>query len=159
MKSKKRVQEKPKVLIDTSFLLPALGVDVENEVLDSIALFRRAEVFYLEVALVEAMWKILRVIPPSGMDRVAIGLEAIKRTYQVVDPPPEAYVEAAKIYHRGHRDYIDALHYSVAKALAIPFLTIDRAFIRYLVENGYKVEGVIITPGEFREIIERSKQR
>jgi hypothetical protein len=51
------------------------------------------------------------------MDRVALGLEAIKRTYKVVDPPPEAYVEAAKIYQGGHRDYIDALHYTVARAL------------------------------------------
>jgi hypothetical protein len=32
-----------------------LGVDVEDEVLDSIALFRRVEMFYLEIALVEAM--------------------------------------------------------------------------------------------------------
>ncbi len=117
MKSKRRVEKGLKVLIDTSFLLPALGVNVEEEVLASIALFRRIEVLYLEIAIVEAMWKILRLVPSSGMERVALGLEAVKRTYKAVDPPPRAYIEAAEIYHKGHRDYIDALHYSTAKVL------------------------------------------
>ncbi|MCE4610666.1 MAG: hypothetical protein F7B17_01685, partial [Desulfurococcales archaeon] len=76
MKSKKREARRPKVLVDTSFLLPALGVEVEEEVVDSIALFRRVEVLYLEIAVVEAMWKVLRVVPPGGMERVALGLEA-----------------------------------------------------------------------------------
>ena len=159
MKSKKREARRPKVLVDTSFLLPALGVEVEEEVIDSIPLFRRVEVLYLEIAVVEAMWKVLRVVPPGGMERVALGLEAIKRTYRAVNPPPEAYVEASEIYYRGHRDYIDALNYSTAKLLGIPFLTIDLEFAQFLEENGYEVEGIIVTPSKFKEMVgERSRQ-
>jgi len=42
-----------KVLIDTSFLLPALGVEVEKEVTEAIKNFKKAEVFYLEESLLE----------------------------------------------------------------------------------------------------------
>ncbi len=38
-----------KVLIDTTFLLPALGIDVEEEAMDVIPLFRKIKVYYLEV--------------------------------------------------------------------------------------------------------------
>ncbi|MHA1608759.1 MAG: hypothetical protein ACTSUJ_01975 [Candidatus Njordarchaeales archaeon] len=37
MSSKKNTSSKPRLLIDTSFLLPALGIDVEEEVYKAIA--------------------------------------------------------------------------------------------------------------------------
>ena len=47
------------VLVDTSFLLPALGIEVENDVLDAIRLFTKGiEALYIEAALLEAMWKV-----------------------------------------------------------------------------------------------------
>jgi len=61
LKSRKSTsRKKPRILIDTSFSLPALGVEVEEGVLNAISLFRKVEVFYLELSLVEAMWKVLK---------------------------------------------------------------------------------------------------
>lgn len=57
------------MLVDATFLLPALGVEVEEEVMRAIGLFRKLEVYYLEVGILEAMWKILKVVPPEKLER------------------------------------------------------------------------------------------
>lgn len=153
MRSRGGISRKLNVLVDTSFLLPALGIEVEEECMEVIQLFRRLEVHYLEVALLEAMWKIPEIIGRDKLERVKIGLEAVKRSYRVVDIPPEAYIKAVEIYDRGHRDYIDALHYTTAKSLGMIFLTIDFKFIEFLENHGYQVEGVVVTPRKLREML------
>ncbi|MEM0277927.1 MAG: PIN domain-containing protein [Pyrobaculum sp.] len=141
------------VIVDTSFLLPTLGVEVEEECMEVIPLFRKAEVWYLEVALLEAMWKILKLVGREKLERVRLGLEAIRASYRVAEPPPEAYTKAVEIFDKGHRDYIDALHYATASALGAPFLTVDYRFIDFLRGAGYRVEGVVITPRELRKML------
>ncbi len=155
MKSRKSTLVKNKILIDTSFLLPALGIDVEEEVIEAIRLFKRIEVYYLEIGLLEAMWKILRIIPINKFDRVEIGVEAIRNTYNLMLSPPRAYVEAMKIYHLGHNDFIDALYYATARIKRIPWLTIDYSFIDFLSSKDFPVEGIILTPKELKEMIKQ----
>jgi len=134
------------VLVDTTFLLPALGVEVEEEAMKVTPFFRRFEVHYLEVELMEAMWNVLKLIPLEKLDRVRLGLEAVRETYRLLTPPARAYRDAIEVYRRGHRDYIDALHYATARIEKIPFLTIDYNLTDFLREHGYELEGVVLTP-------------
>jgi predicted nucleic acid-binding protein len=140
--------EKTKILVDTSFLLPALGIDVEEEVYKAIRHFRRFDVYYTELEILEAIWKILRIFDRTKLYRILLGLESIKRTYKILEIPSKAYLEAIEIYDRGHKDYIDALLYTTAKHSNIPLLTIDFTFIDFLKENSYQIENIIITPAE-----------
>lgn len=71
-----------KVLVDTSFLLPALGMEVEKEVSEAIRYFHYVEVYYAEVSILEAMWKVLKIIPPEELKTVEKGIEAIRNTYR-----------------------------------------------------------------------------
>ena len=141
------------MLVDTSFLLPALGIEIEEEGMKVIPLFRKLEVYYLEAALLEAMWKVLKIVDRKRLERVRTGIEAIRKTYHIAEPPPKAYIEAIEIYDKGHRDYIDALHYAVAKALGIKLLTMDFEFIEFLRNNGYPIKNVIVTPKELGEML------
>ena len=145
---------RPSIIIDTTFLLPALGVDVEEEAESVIPLFRKLDVYYLEVGLLEAMWKIARIAPADKLGRVMLGLEAIRRTYKLLNPSARAFIEALLIYRKGHRDYIDALYYAVAVDTGIPLLTIDHGLIEFLVKHNYEVKGVVLTPKELRKLIE-----
>ena len=153
MRSRRGTLNRLSVLIDTSFLLPALGVEIEEEAERVIPLFRKINVYYLEAGLLEAMWKILKIANSKALKRVEAGIDAIRKTYNLASPPPEAYVEAARIYRAGHKDYIDALHYSTARALNLKLLTIDRQFIEFLLNNEYEVEKIIITPERLRQIL------
>ena len=153
MKNRRGTSVKPKVLIDTTFLLPALGFEVEDEAMDVIPLFRKVRVYYLEVGILEAMWKVLKLVPPHMIDRVRLGIEAIKNTYHLLEPRVDAYVEAITIYRKGHHDYIDALHYTSAKMEGMIFLTIDYEFRDFLKKHGYQVENIVITPKEFKYLV------
>ncbi len=144
---------RPRLLIDTTFLLPALGVKVEDEAMEVIPLFRRFEVYYLEAGLLEALWKVLKLIPVDKLSRVETGIKAIRRTYHLLTPRPEAFTEAARIYHAGHRDYIDSLHYTAARVGGIPLLTIDYSFLRFLKEHRYIVKGVVYTPDSIKDLL------
>jgi hypothetical protein len=42
------------------------------------------------------MWKALKIVGREKLERVKIGLEAIRKSYRVAEPPPEAYIEAIK---------------------------------------------------------------
>ncbi len=101
----------------------------------------------------EALWRALKLIPIGRLHRVKLGIKAIKSTYHLLEPPPEAYVEAMKICHEGHRDYIDALHYATAKVTNIPWLTVDETFIEFLRKHGYPIKGIVVTPKEFKELV------
>jgi predicted nucleic acid-binding protein len=148
LRSNKNELEKTKILIDTSFLLPAFGIDVEEEVYKAIRHFRRFDVYYIELEILEAIWKILRIFDRTKLYRIFLGLESIKRTYKILEIPSKAYLEAIEIYDRGHKDYIDALLYTTAKHSNIPLLTIDFTFIEFLKKNGYQIKNIIITPDE-----------
>ncbi|MFZ8823603.1 MAG: PIN domain-containing protein [Desulfurococcales archaeon] len=114
---------------------PANGIkDIHTQVFRSIVSGETLEAHYLEVALLEAMWKVLKIVGREKLERVKIGLEAIRKSYRVAEPPPEAYIEAIKIYDKEHRDYIDALHYATAKALGILFSN-DRLLVHRVLEE------------------------
>ena len=125
-------KRKPNILIDTLlFLLPTLGIGVSKEIEEAIKIFRKFNVFYLEAGILEAMWITLRVVPNSKINRVKLGLEAIRNSYIQLEPPIQTYIDATEIYHKGHRDYIDALHYAAAGKTQTPFLTVDKTFIEF----------------------------
>jgi len=151
LSSKKGVSKsKLRLLVDTSFLLPAMGIETEKEVMEAIKYFHMAEIHYLEVSILEAMWKIIKVVPADKLDRVEKGIEAIMETYKQVNPHPQAYIDAYKLYHEGHRDYIDNLIYATSQKLHLPLLTADREFIDFLKEKGHSIRNVV-TPDKIKQ--------
>lgn len=144
---------KLELLVDTTFLLPALGFEVEEEAMEVIPLFRKVKIYYLEVGILEAMWKVFKLASPHMVNRVKLGIEAIRNTYHLINPSAEAYVEATSIYREGHHDYIDALYYTSAKTEGVRFLTIDYEFRDFLKEHGYQIKDIVITPKEFKNLV------
>ena len=114
-----------KVLVDTSFLLPALGIDVGEEVIDIIKRFDKHEIYFTELSLLEAMWVIKRIERKGEVDLklVNTGLKSIFYTYKLVKIPRTAYIKAVK--DKRHNDLIDLILYYTALAYNMKFLTLD----------------------------------
>ncbi|MDK2373156.1 MAG: PIN domain-containing protein [Candidatus Korarchaeota archaeon] len=148
-----RDRKKLGVLIDTTFLLPTLGMEVEREAEEVIPLFREVRIHYMEVSLLEASW----IYAKLGLDPepFELGLEAVRLTYDLLIPGPSAYSLAFRIYDSGHRDLIDNLLYASAKESNLLFLTIDRSFIRFLEDRGWSTS-LVITPSEFQSKVPSS---
>ena len=134
------------VILDTSFILPTLGIEVEKEIYAALRALRGKKIYYIEEGLLEALWAILRILGKIPISVIERGVEIIRRDYTLLKPSGKAIIEAMKIYDLGHRDYIDALYYTSALYYGIKWLTIDRTFIKFLRKHKYRIEDVIITP-------------
>ena len=114
-----------------------------ERVASAIELFKQVEVFYLEVSLLEAMWKLLRVASEKVLDRVEEGLKAIRETYSLLEPPPEAFIDAYRLY-------------LTARRTGLLLLTIDQSLVSFLLEKSYPAE--FVTPPEKLQRLLRESQ-
>ncbi|QGR17285.1 PIN domain-containing protein [Sulfurisphaera ohwakuensis] len=115
-----------RILIDTSFILPALGIDVGEEIINIIKEFYNHEVYFTELSLLEAMWVIKRLIKQGievDFNVVKTGLKSINKTYRLVKIPISAYIKA--VNDKRHNDLIDLILYYTAKAYNLRLLSLD----------------------------------
>ena len=152
MKNKQSTLRRLNLLVDTSFILPAIGIEVESEVLEAVKCFYLVDVCFTEVNVLEAMWKVLKVIPEEKLNLVYRGFSAIKETYTLVDVPPSAHVKACEMFFKGHRDYIDNLLYATAYEKNMSFLTNDQEFVSFLSSAGYPT-GFVLTPSKLLMLV------
>jgi predicted nucleic acid-binding protein len=118
--------EAMRVLIDTSFILPAFGVDVGEKISDLIKDFGKHYIYFSELSLIESMWVIRRLIKRGeNVDEklVRVGLKSVLETYKLVKVPVSAYISAVK--DRRHEDLIDLILFYTAKSYNMKFLTLD----------------------------------
>jgi len=116
-----------KILIDTSFILPPLGIDVGEIVLNTIKEFDKHEIYFTELSLVEAMWVIRRLLKEGtkvDFKIVKTGLKSVIKTYRLLRIPISAYINA--VNDRRHNDLIDMIIYYTAKAYNLKLLSLDK---------------------------------
>jgi predicted nucleic acid-binding protein len=116
-----------KILIDTSFILPPLGIDVGESVVNIIKEFDKHEIYFTELSLIEAMWVIRRLLKEGtkvDFKIVKTGLKSVIKTYRLLRIPISAYINA--VNDRRHNDLIDMIIYYTAKAYNLKLLTLDK---------------------------------
>jgi len=137
-----------RILLDTSFLLPTLGFETAAEIINTVSKLSRFTVYYSDLSILEAMWKIVKLIKRgSEKERVEQGLRAIRATFHLLSPDVEAISMAIDMYMKGHKDLIDNLLYSMAAKNKILFLTVDKELIDFISMNAYPTQ-YIITPNQ-----------
>ncbi|OLS25488.1 MAG: hypothetical protein HeimC3_14770 [Candidatus Heimdallarchaeota archaeon LC_3] len=139
-----------KLLLDTSFLLPTVGIDIDNEILKKCLKklendFSTFELFYSQINLVEISWVYLneRKSPNISSDHeqtFQIGMKSIETYYQELNIPPTNYLEAINIKYLGHSDLFDCLHYINSKNQQIQFLSLDDIFFKFLKKNNFSTK-------------------
>jgi hypothetical protein len=123
------------ILIDTSYLLPILGVEVVGvtkvlEILKRILLSGEIDIYYSPFSLFEALGEVSRLnYDPEIVEQ---GLIAILEEFKVSLPNTQAYMKALELKKKGFRDLIDLLLYTSALANKLRFLTRDRELIEFL---------------------------
>ncbi|ABM80588.1 hypothetical protein Hbut_0734 [Hyperthermus butylicus DSM 5456] len=136
-----------RVLLDTSYILPTLGVDVEGvkPVLERLKLLRsrgRVELYYSDFSLLEALAKAVKLGVPEHV--VEQGITAIAAGYARADPDIRAWLLAARLRRDGLRDLIDALIYATAFTKGLHLLTRDVKLLEFLEKHGYPTNTILI---------------
>jgi len=141
-----------RVLLDTSFILPSLGIDVGEEVskgirgLDDL----KAEIYYSHFSILESLWVAARLLTSATFDResFSLGLRSIIEggRYRKVEENSKTFNDALKLYMLGHKDMIDDILYANSTSLNLKLLTLDTELKEFIHNKG--LEDTLITPSQ-----------
>ncbi|MFP3951389.1 MAG: PIN domain-containing protein [Candidatus Bathyarchaeia archaeon] len=130
-----------KVLLDTSFLLPSLGVDVGEDVAKGLNMLvdSDAEIYYSQFSILEALWVVIGLIKDGtfNSDMFSLGLRSITEgnRYKEAHTDSHTFNEGLKLYRLGHEDIIDNILYATSVSHDLKFLTLDGELQRFIEEH------------------------
>jgi len=142
------------VLLDSTYLLPSFGIEVEGLTDAHIRALREAWLrglvrFYcLSVAWVEVIGEVCGEARRAGVEVGDVVDAAIKSLtesglYEWISPTPEAIKLAFELRMAGHRDVIDNLLYATSLVRGMVLLTMDEALRAFLTERGFSTENIM----------------
>ena len=125
-----------RVLLDTSLLLPTLGIEVERD--DKILKrLRDHELYYSELSILECLWVVNSLKKKGKSDRESFetGIRSIFECYAKAEINAEIVLRAFEIYEMGHRDIVDCLLYSTASKNNMKFASLDDELKGFVKDN------------------------
>jgi hypothetical protein len=133
----------PDVLLDTSFLLPTIGVDVKEITkadLESIQTISKKVQFHCSyVSFVEILGLVGKESRKVDARVVSAGIDSLLGSglYRWTNPSPGAIRLALELRTKGHKDNIDNILYATAADSRMLFLSLDEELKRFLADNEY----------------------
>jgi hypothetical protein len=136
----------PDVLLDTSFLLPTLGLEIKEVTksdLESLrAVSRKVKLRCSYISFVEILGLIGK--RSSDIDSIAVseGMRSLLGSglYEWTNPSLGAMQLALELRTKGHKDNIDNILYATAADSKMLFLSLDDEFKSFLSRNGYDAD-------------------
>ena len=130
-----------RVLVDTTFLLPTLGIDVgkqTNKALKKLGEIN-VEIYYSRFSILESLWIAARNIGNStfDMDRFSHGMRSVMESgrYEKLEESSEIFSGAVRMYQLGHLDMIDNILYASSTHFRLRLLTTDRNLMHFIEEK------------------------
>ena len=114
-----------RILLDTSFILPFLGFKTSEAVMKALPRLRGHELYYSDLSILEALWKVVKVVKREDLAIVLEGLKLLKRDLNCVRVDEKALETALNLYTAGRRDLIDNMLYGISLSQDLKLLTID----------------------------------
>ncbi|MGB9805231.1 MAG: PIN domain-containing protein [Thermoproteota archaeon] len=147
-----RSNQKLRILLDTSFVLPTLGIDTGREVSESLRKLDevKAELYYSRFSILESLWIVAKLAKNNAFDadRFSQGLRSILEggRYKGIEENSKVFEEAIRLRIIGHRDMIDNVLYSTSLHFNLKLLTLDDELKEFVRKN--KLNDVLISPNQ-----------
>jgi len=148
----KSKQETLKILLDTSFILPTLGVDTGKEVTQCLKKLAdiKLEIHFSRFSILESLWVITRLVRAADFntEHFKIGLRSILESgrYKKIEENSEIFNEALRLYKLGHKDMIDNILYASSAQLNLKLLTLDAELKEFIHEK--RLNDTLISPNQ-----------
>jgi len=128
-----------KILLDTSLLLPTIGIEVEraDKLLEKL---KDYELYYSDFSILECLWVVNSLKRKGKFDRDVFetGMRSIFECYTRAEINAEIVLKAFEIYEIGHKDIIDCLLYSIALHNNMKFASLDNELKEFIKNNNLK---------------------
>jgi len=127
------------ILLDTSFILPSLGIDTGKEVTQCLKKLAaiKSEIHFSSFSILESLWIMTRLLRTTDFntEHFNIGLRSVLESgrYKKTEENSEIFNEALRLFMMGHKDMIDNILYASSTHLNLKLLTLDtelKEFIR-----------------------------
>jgi len=144
-------------LLDTSYLLPLVGIEVEGIDAESYSKILQQKLYYPLSMTAELAGVIAKEVKRAGLDEppedAIEGFNSIVygRGIEVVLPEGSDLKIACELIKSGWNDIFDALLYATGKRLDVRILSLDKEFRRFLKEHGYDY-GILLSHREVEEL-------
>ncbi|QKR00885.1 PIN domain-containing protein [Metallosphaera tengchongensis] len=139
----RRLLGRLELIVDTSFLLPFLGIKVKG--IDQ-TLLEGKRLYYPSLMTSELMAVVIKEARKLKLEKipeeVVVGLSYIKSTVNFLELDDLNTVY--QIVRKGWNDIFDAILYSSHVFTGTPLITLDKAFYDFLNRGGFDVSGVIL---------------
>ena len=146
-----------KVLLDTSFLLPTVGIDAKREVLRGLEglAHMRVQACFSRFSIMELLYAAKKFKKSGAFDKARFedGLRSILDggTYERAEEGSDAFLRADELRDLGHADILDNILYASSVTNGLKLLTVDqelRSFIR-----GHGLEDTTVFPSEMDSVL------
>jgi hypothetical protein len=140
-----------RILLDTPFILPSLGISVSELIPEGIKVLGETgmEIYYSRFSILESLWVGTRIEDRTfDPESFQLGLRSIVEggRYARVEEDSEIFNEAFRVYKLGHKDMIDNILYASAVRVGLVLLTLDEELKKFVSEK--KLKYVFISPDE-----------
>jgi len=131
-----------KVLLDTPFLHPSLGIDVGEDVLKGLRRLAEieAETYYSRFSILESLWVATRLIKNTAfnLETFRLGLRSVMQgdRYRKTQEDSEIFNETLKLHMLGHKDMVDNILYASSNRLNLKLLTLDKELKEFIHAHG-----------------------
>jgi len=148
----KSKQEILKILLDTPFILPTLGIDAGKEVMQCLKKLAdiKSEIYVSRFSILESLWVITRLIRAADLntEHFKMGLRSILESgrYKKIEENSEIFNEALRLYKLGHKDMIDNILYASSIQLNLKLLTLDNELKEFIYEK--RLNDTLIFPNQ-----------
>jgi len=148
----KSKQATPKVLLDTSFILPSLGIDAGEEVPKGLRRLAevRAEIYYSSFSILESLWVATRLSTSTTIDEesFSLGLRSIIEGggYRKVEEDSKTFSDALRLYVLGHKDMIDNILYASSINFNLKLLTLDKELKEFI--DARELKDTLVSPNQ-----------
>lgn len=143
-------------MLDTTFILPTLGIDVGDKVSKALRRLAEAqlEIYYSHFSILESLWVAART-PQSAKfdgDRFQLGLRSIIEggKYRRVNEDSEVFYEGLRLHRLGHQDFVDNILYAASVRFDLNLLTFDYELKNFVDDNGLK--NTLILPSQLASL-------
>jgi len=141
-----------KVLLDTTFILPTLGIDVGEEALKGLKKLAdvKAEIYCSRFSILETLWIAARLSRDTNFNAESfrLGLRSVLESgrYMKAEEDSEIFNEALRLYVMGHKDMIDNTLYATSTHLNLKLLTLDTQLKEFI--KNKRLNDTLITPNQ-----------
>lgn len=139
-----------RVIVDTSFLLPIVGIRLGEDIEEIMELINDFKIYYPYLMIPELVGVIFKIARKKRLDsipRMALdGLNYILYSGEIslIHPSDKDFEIAYELLRLGSKDIFDSILYATSVRTKLKAVTLDRYFIDFLREKRLSVDNMIL---------------